>query len=427
MLNLMLSALLLGAPTLQTAEQALAVQDYAQAIAAYQDYLANVDPEAHAARLGLARALALSGQYPEAVQAYTELLASHPDDVDALLGRGQVYAWQQQFTLAEADLKRLLELAPSYADAWQVLANVYSWSYQLAPARAHLLAWQAQFPSQPEPWLAQAQFETELRFFPAAREALQQAQARGADPEQLARLLTRLNRLPGALPWEAQVGYEFQGFVSEQLPWHTLNTGLQFHFDQGAVALQSLTTQRFGQWDQAFAADAWLDLWSGGYGNFRLQVAPVASVLPAWDALAELYQTVFDNWELSGSYRLMHFPTTQVHFFSGGVGTYLGNWYLRAQPMLFLSADGPGGNVTLWARYFYRSVDDYIELRTGLGRRIAVVGSGPEIQGQTNAFGLLSAQYFITPHIGLIGSLNYNYDDQFADRFGASLGSRLRW
>jgi len=40
---------------------------------------------------------------------------------------------------------------------------------------------------------------------------------------------------------------------------------------------------------------------------------------------------------------------------------------------------------------------------------------------------LLSAQYFITPHIGLVGSLNYNYDELFDDRFGANLGTRFRW
>lgn len=422
----LLIGFLLSHPLLQSGDAALQARDYTAAAAAYQSYLESIDPAAHAALSGLARSQALAGDYDAALSSYNQLLTLYPDDLDARFGRGQVYSWQQDFTAAEADLQAVISQAPDYADAWQALANVYRWSGQNLAAAAHFSAWQAAFAEAPVPWLAQAEWELARRQFTAARSSLAQAEQRGANSDTLSRLRTRLNRLPGALPWEAQLQYAFDAFVGDQTPWHSLNAGLQYTFEQGAVALQSLSTYRFDRWDQAIAAESWLDLWPGAYGNFRLQASPVASVLPRWDGLGEVYQT-FGDWEVSALYRLMAFPAANVHFFSGGLGTYLGNWYLRAQPMLFLSDEGPGGNVTLWARYFFDTADDFIELRAGLGRRIAIVGAGPALQGQTNAFGLLTAQHFITPHIGLIGSLNYNYDDAFADRYGLSLGTRLRW
>lgn len=385
-----------------------------------------LETEDPAALSQLARAKALAGRHEEAVALYTHLLNLYPQDLDALLGRGQVYSWMQHFDAAEKDLKTVLSQAPSYTDAWLALSNVYLWSRQIQPAFEHITAWQQAFPEASEPWLAWAEWALLQRQFAAARHHLKQAESLGAEAEVLARLRTRLNRLPGALPWEVQAQYAFDAFVTDQSPWHSLNTGLKYSFEQGAVAVQSLSTYRFARWDQALAAESWLDLWPGAYGNFRLQASPLAEVLPRWDGWGEIYQT-FGDWEVSALYRLMHFPAVNVHFFSGGLGTYLDNWYLRAQPMLFVSDEGPGGHISLWARYFFDSADDFVELRVGLGRRIAIIGAGPELQGQSNAFGLLTAQHFITPHIGLIGSLHYNYDDAFADQYGLSLGSRLRW
>lgn len=420
---------LLAAASLAQAQTAIENKDYPEAIRLYQEILSS-EGESHAALYGLARAQAFAGQYQAALATYTRLLEIAPNDPDALVGRGRVYSWLKQFEAAETDLKQALAQTPDYQDAWQALADLYRWNQRHSEAEALFTSWQAKSPDQPEPLLAKAQWQQERRQFDKARESLIVAREKGADEALVAKKLAQLNRVPGALPWEAQLSYEFQAFTEQHVPWHTVTGGVQYTGDWGTLALQGLGTQRFDKADQGVVLDSFIDLWPGGYGNFRLQGVWGAEVLPTLDGLAEIYQSVFDTWELSAAYRIMNYPSSNVHFFQGGLGTYLGAWYLRLQPMLFLAEEGPGANVALWARYYYDTSDDYIELRTGLGRRIAVIGAdteGATLQGQTNVFGLLTAQRFFTPNIGVIGTLNYNYDEQFADRFGFSLGTRYRW
>lgn len=431
MLKLIVPLLLMG--NLSQAQEALNNQQYPQAVEYFQQAIEK--ESSYEALYGLAKAQAFSGDYAAALNTYNTLIEAYPDNGDALLGRAQVESWLKDYSAAEKDYKRVLELNTDYTEAWQGLMRIYGWQDQEAPALALFERWQQAKPESSTPFLSRAQLYFNQRRFTLAREDLQKARALGASDDEVNPLLTRLNRLPGALPWEASLNYELQGFTAQNDPWHTVTGGVRYNFDRASLALQSITTQRFGFWDQGVIADSYFDLWSGAYGNVRAQAVFDANVLPQFDILGELYQTFADTWEVSGAYRLMSYPSNQIHFAQGSVGKYWGNWYFRVQPTLFLASTadqeaGPGGNVALWARYYYATVDDYIEVRTGLGRRIAVVGAdtgGAQLQGQTNAFGLLSAQYFITPRIGITGTLNYNYDEQFADRYGGSIGSLYRF
>lgn len=431
MLHIMTSLLLFN--SLAQGQDALEQKRYPEAIQFFQQALES-DQSAEAL-YGLARAQAFQGDYTAAITTYNTLLALYPNHSDALLGRAQVQSWLKNETAAIQDFKQVLSQSPEYTEAWEGLLRVYLWQNNREDFMQALAQWQQAQAQSPAPYLLAAQWHIQQRQFTLAREALQQAKALGADEKVLANLLSRLNRLPSALPWEASLNYELQGFAGQQIPWHTVTGGIKYNFDNASLALQSLSTQRFGLFDQGFVADSYFDLWSGAYGNVRAQAVLDADVLPQFDILGELYQSFAETWEVSGAYRLMHYPSNQIHFIQGSVGKYWGNWYFRIQPMLFLASQanveaGPGGNVSLWARYYYGTVDDFVEMRTGLGRRIAVIGSnanGAALQGQTNAFALLSAQHFITPQLGLTGTLNYNYDQQFSDRFGGSIGTLYRF
>lgn len=431
MLKLIIPLLLMG--SISDAQEALKNKQYPQAIEYFQQALAQ--EESYEALFGLAKAQAFSGDYSAARETYNALLEAFPDNGDALMGRAQVHSWLKDYDAAEKDYTRVLELNPKYSEAWQGLMRIYGWQQQDETALLLFERWQQAMPQSPDPLLSRAQLYFNQRRFTLARQDLQSARELGATDETINPLLTRLNRLPGALPWEASLNYEFQGFTENNAPWHTLTGGVKYNFDRASFSLQGITTQRFGFGDQGVIADSYFDLWSGAYGNVRAQAVMDANVLPQFDLLGELYQTFADTWEVSGAYRLMSYPSNQIHFIQGSVGKYWENWYFRVQPIFFLASTanqeaGPGGNITLWARYYYATVDDYIEMRTGLGRRIAVIGAdtgGAQLQGQTNAFGLLSAQYFITPRIGLTATLNYNYDEQFADRLGGSIGSLYRF
>lgn len=433
-MSLTLIVPLLFFSSLSQGTAALESQRYPEAIQYFESALE--EKESYEARYGLARAQAFSGDYTSALKSYNQLLIDYPGNVDVLLGRAQVQAWLKNYAEAEQDYALIIEKSPNYTAAWTGLMNVYIWQEKAAAIESLFERWKTQQSDSPAPYLSRARWFFNQRQFTEARQDLQQAKTLGATEAEVSPLLTRMNRQQGALPWEASLSYEFQGFTERNSPWHTVTGGLKYNFDRASVAVQSISTQRFDLFDQGFVADGYFDLWSGAYGNLRAQWVPDADVLPQFDVLGELYQTFAETWEVSGAYRLMSYPSNQIHFVQGSVGKYWGNWYFRAQPILFFANNatqeaGPGGNLTLWARYYYGTVDDYVEMRTGLGRRIAVVGSSAEegatLQGQTNAFGLISAQHFFTPQLGLVGTLNYNYDQQFPDRFGASLGSLYRF
>lgn len=432
MLHVFTAFALLGSISL--GQTAFEQQRYPEAIQYFQQALTET-PQSYEALYGLAKAQAFQGEYTQALETYNTLLALYPDNGDALLGRAQVQSWLKKEAAAIQDFEAVLAQQPEYTEAWQGLARLYLWQNNAEAFQQVIEQWQQAHPQSPAPLLLMAQWQIQQRQFALARQSLTQAKTRGASSAEIDSLLARINRLPGALPWEASLNYELQGFTAQQVPWHTVTGGIKYNFEKASLALQSISTQRFGLFDQGFIADSYVELWSGAYANIRAQAVMDADVLPQFDLLGELYQSFAETWEVSGAYRLMSYPSNQIHFIQGSVGKYWGNWYFRLQPMLFLAGQanaeaGPGGNLSLWARYYYGTVDDFVEMRTGLGRRIAVIGTGmngPELQGQSNAFALLSAQHFISPQLGFTATLNYNYDEQFADRFGGSIGTLYRF
>jgi YaiO family outer membrane protein len=415
------------AASLSDAQEAMQALDYKRAVTLYREYISQNGNQEYEARYGLARALAFAGDYEEALKIYTAILTDFPGDPDSLLGRGRVYGWLKRFDLAAADLLLLLEKKPDYSEGWSALADTYRWDRQFEKAEQHVIAWRSKFPQAPEAALAQAVLYRDFRRFAQARSAVAEAQKLGASKSETDTLLSQIQRMPGALPWELQGFYELQAFAPSRAPWHSLTLGVKHEFPQGSLALQSLTVNRFERFDQAFVLDGYLGLWPRAAGNLRLQASVNADVLPRLDALGEVFQEFGDIWEGSLGYRYMGFTTGPVNFFQAGIGTYLGNWYLRLQPQLFLSGEGPGIQAALWARYFFDSADNFAELRVGAGRQVMLVGSNAQLQGQNIFFGLLNGQYFVTPQWGLLGTINYNYFDQYPSMFGFTVGSKFRW
>lgn len=429
MLSLFLAAM--AATTLTDAQQALDAGNYGQAVELYRQHIAQEATPNYEALYGLARSLAFEGKHREALEAYNNVLASFPNNADALLGRGRVYSWLEQRAEAEADYEAVIKADANNLEAWTALSDLQRSNPDSEAVDAFYMRWSKQFSGKPEPLLAQARYFMSQRRFPLAREAVVRAREMGAESGEVERLLSQINRQPGALDWESQIFYEFQAFQQTQVPWHTVTLGLGHYFDWGFIALQGMGTSRFGTFDQAVGADAYVDLWPGAYGNARVMFDWNPQVLPRVDLATQLYQVLFTNFELSGGYRLMAFPTDNVHFFNLGFGGYFGNWYVGLQPMFLTSGQGPGGQMGAWARYIFNTADDYVDLRAGVGRRIAITGTdaaaGPTLAGQTNFYGTLTGQYFINPNVGFYGVLNYNYDDQFPSRYGFTIGNKLRW
>lgn len=102
------------------AEQVLYAGRPLRAIPLFQEVLRRGDltpKETRDATLGLARALAWSGQQEAAIPVFTDILQSSPQDVEALIGRGNAQNDITRHKPALVDFEAALALQPANADA----------------------------------------------------------------------------------------------------------------------------------------------------------------------------------------------------------------------------------------------------------------------------------------------------------------------
>jgi tetratricopeptide (TPR) repeat protein len=117
------------------ANQAFAAGDQERALALFEEILAS-DPDNVDALFRSAQLLSWTRRFPEAIERYERLLLLQPDNVDAMHERAKVLSWSQRFGEAEAAFRSLLERDPSHREAQLGLARVLSWSGQQTAARA---------------------------------------------------------------------------------------------------------------------------------------------------------------------------------------------------------------------------------------------------------------------------------------------------
>lgn len=382
-----------------------------------------------------ARELALSGQHDAALTAYTNLLLRSPGNADVLLGRGQVYAWMGRWRESELDLLAVTATSPNYSDAWSALGNTYVWSEQPKLAVEAYGHWLRLSPKEPAPYIARGRAYRALGEFTAARTDFESAAALGADASEikddLASLTIRVQNPEAAVPsgylWSASLLGSMTQFTPARSDWSESTLTVRRHFDRGSLALELLDARRFDINDQAWALDAYVNLWSRAYVNLRYQHAPQASLFPGRAWRAEIFQGVGEGWELSGSYDRLEFPGTTVNTLGIGVGKYVGDFYFRAQR---LQVDGStGASHRFLARYYYAdNADDYFEFRGGSGRSDQVMASNPGLINSVNSTSAsLAWVKYWNPQWGIKIGLEYGDEGNAFISRGVFAGLYSRW
>jgi tetratricopeptide (TPR) repeat protein len=114
---------------LELAEQLTYSGRAAEAVPLFHEVLAwpPSPEEGRRARLGLALALSWSDQLSAALREYEQVLAEHPDDIDARLGRARILSWRGRLGAARAEYNRVLRQEPGSLEALRSGAQVQSW------------------------------------------------------------------------------------------------------------------------------------------------------------------------------------------------------------------------------------------------------------------------------------------------------------
>jgi hypothetical protein len=100
--------------------------DYKGSVQHYDSVLAD-HPDNREAGLGRAQVLGWAGKYREADQQYALLMSMDPQDLDALAGRGQLAAWNADFPLAVEYYSAALAVDSNHVRSLVGLAQVRSW------------------------------------------------------------------------------------------------------------------------------------------------------------------------------------------------------------------------------------------------------------------------------------------------------------
>ena len=377
-------------------------------------------------RFQQARALALAGKRDDAVAAYTALLQASPGNADVLLGRGRVYAWQGNWAQAEADLLAATAAAPTYADAWSALGDMYLWSDRPLPAADAYGHWSALAPAEPAAHIARGRALRAAGDVAGARVEFAAAGAAGADAAQvddyLQSLMPRVTNpeafVPAGYRWSASLSASRSWFSPDRDPWSEYSASLRRHFEHGSLALEVLDARRFGGSDQAWALDAYVDLWSRAYANLRYQNAPGSDLYPGNAWRAELFQGVGSGWELSGSYDHLDFSQSNVDIYGVGVARYIGNYYLRGRA-IHVAGGGHGLGFRGQLRYYYAGDgDNYVEFNAGSGRSSdALPGNSGVVTRNRSSSASVAFVNYPSPRWGYKVGVGYGDDsDAFVER-----------
>ncbi len=375
-------------------------------------------------QLNLARRLAHASYWPEALSVYSGLLAEHPGDPDARLGRGLVLAWQGKYTAAEADLVPVTSEYPTYSDAWMALGNVYYWWDKPREAVAAYTHWIDLVPDQPAAYVARARAYRAARRFPQARRDLRRAAKLNGEQAAIDQLLRDLNREPAARPWEPVVSFDLQTFSDTRPDWNTVQLAVKRELEQGSITAGLLQTRRFGLVDEALYLDGYRNLWMKAYGHLQVQLADRPEVLPRLDGTVELFQGFGRGWEASGGLRQMVFTGKVVNIWGGSLALYSGDWYNRVQLLFIPDDNGYGVNAALAIRRYFGTVDNFGQLTAGRGREVEITEADPEIL-ETTTF-TMRGQGFLSRRLGLTFTMGFQRTEEY-DQQGFQVGLITRW
>ena len=366
------------------------------------------------------RDLYINGDPSEALEVYQQILNHYPDDVDALLYRGRLFARLELYDLAESELLHTLELAPDYLDAYFALASVYYWSGQLDKAWPVLTDWLSKDVENADAYLLSARVAIADRNYPAARTFLEQALSYGVDQKTIEHLFLFLNTHKKTKKWETGIKYEYLTVDQGRPDWQMAGAHLSHDFKKIFINLELNRYLRNGSIDNAIVLDSYYNLWEKAYMNTRIQTGLNWVFMPRFDLTTEIFQAVGTRHEPSVGYRMMHYGAVTAHIPSLSWAMYPGKWYLREKLSMIVNS-GISWQNQLTARYFLTDVDTYIQLMNVWGTDFV-----NNIWMNSLSFAL-SGSFAINEHWVLSAVASWTRDEFNLNRLGGSAGIAYRW
>ena len=376
------------------ARAAIDRDDYPAAVSVLEQHL-DTYPADEDARYLLARTLAWSRRWDEAMAEYDRLLGQSPDNADYLLGKSQVLVWSERPAEAVPLLERARENAPDYEALWRLESQAL---------------------------LAAGGAENRRRFDELA------AAARQRFPSSSWPLWQQLDRsAPGFEPTsDYELGYSFDSLDNDFDNWqsvyfeasHTLAPRKAYY-----VVVEA--TDRFSEREAEIMAGTYLPLDEDWTLLLQGSVAPGADVLPQWSAWAELQRSLGGGWGLRSGFRHAEYSDSRYELLNLGAERYWGNW--QAAYTLYIGwPEGADTSVSHLARLDrYYGERNHIGVMAGVGEESESVGQDRLLTSNTRTLGL-GGRHWMNPDWALSWDLMWHRQGSVYNRGGIRVGLRRR-
>ncbi len=363
-----------------------------------------------------------SGSRDEALQVFQQILNENPNDVDALLIRGNIFAQMGYYEIAIGDFMHVLTLTPDYNDAYASMAKTYYWAGDYKNAKIKLIDWMSREPENPDAYMLAAKIAISNYNFVTARSHLELAGKYGANQNEIEELLKTINMPKRETDWAVGGSLEYLAVNPGRPDWSQIRIFGQHDFQDALISAEISRYGRNDTIDNTIVLDAFFDTWEKSYANARLQLGLLGTFMPVLDLTTELYQAIGTKWEPAVGYRLMYYDSTSAHIPSVAVAVYPGQFYVRDKVSIIYSGKTSWQN-QFTVRYFINELDNYVQFMSVVGTDFNVFNN--DWVSSTSI--ALTGSWAIDENYLLQGTLAWTQDEYNTTRTGINVGLTYRW
>lgn len=435
MVAAILLALILVA-TMAYGDLAIVRDDYEAATGFYREKT-TAHTESNEARFRLALALRLSRQRDEVIRIYTDILATHTPNVEN--------KEMDNYLLSSTGCDLCITSASDNTEKTQLISQ---FKLEFEPKKDECAALNLAIPTNAaKEWVVAGyndagEFREVLIGDTEDELVMELKKADKANRDRLTMLATsnldctppvRRRAEPGAFEpsqfkWITRLSYDQTTFSPHRDNWYEYLATIRHYWVQGSLGFEYRSAERFKKSDEAYALDAYLDLWPRAYVNLRYQFAPHHALYPNYSYRAELWQGLDNGWEPSVSYDHLQFGGNGVDMYGVGLGKYAGNWYLRWTTRFIPATTKLGVSHRALVRYYYQDdADNFVEVNGGFHTRGDFVRrTNTAVTTHGSSVGVVLQKYF-TSHFGIqvLGSYRDEENSFVERRF--RVGVLFRW
>jgi YaiO family outer membrane protein len=284
-------------------------------------------------------------------------LAQAPTDNEARIRYGIILSWEKRRDDARKQLELVLATSPDNYDALTALINVELWTDH--PIRAEELAKRALVKHQDDPDLL-------LMLARAQKAQLRTADARASVKRVLAIAPERRDARnvkddleDQSRMWEAAVSTGQEWFNDGRARWSEVQGSVTAHTSHGSFIARFSRADRFSSTSYLGELETYLRVRPGTQVYLNGGYSYDAALYPRTRFGAELFQSLPGAFEFSAGYRRLNF-NSHVNIYTGSVTKYYGNWMFVARGYFTPDSTGTSTTIRVGARRYFKDADNYM-------------------------------------------------------------------